>query len=66
MMNDQPLIVGDVITGTVTKRLPFGVLVESAGLPGLVRGMQQEPGCDVRLRVTEFDADQGRFAAEPV
>ena len=65
-MNEQPLIVGDAITGIVTKRLPFGVLVESNGMPGLVRGIQQEPGSPVRLRVTAFDADHGRFAADPV
>ncbi|GAA3608057.1 S1 domain-containing protein [Microlunatus ginsengisoli] len=64
MMNDQPLVVGDVLTGTVTKRLAFGVLVESAGTPGLVRGAQAEPGAERRVRVTEFDADRGRFAAE--
>jgi ribosomal protein S1 len=63
-MSDQPLTVGDVITATVTKSVPFGVLVEYAGVPGLVRRMNSEPGSDVRVRVTAYDVDEHRFAAE--
>jgi hypothetical protein len=63
-MSDQLLAAGDVITATVTKTLPFGVLVESAGVPGLVRGAQDEPGAELSLRVLEYDSTQRRFSAE--
>lgn len=55
---------GDVITATVTKTLPFGVLVESAGVPGLVRGAQRAPGAELSVRVLEYDSEQQRFSAE--
>jgi hypothetical protein len=58
-------VAGDLATATVTKSVPFGVLVESAGLPGLVRGVQGELGTELRVRVLEFDPAQQRFSAEP-
>jgi hypothetical protein len=62
-MSDQPIKAGDEITATVTKTVPFGVLVEFAGVPGLVRGERGEPGSLLRLRVVEYDATERRFAA---
>jgi predicted RNA-binding protein with RPS1 domain len=53
---------GDVVAATVTKVLPFGVLVETpAGVPGLVRRARIEAGTLVDVRVSEFDGQ--RFAA---
>ncbi len=63
-MNDQPLAAGDVITATVTKSLPFGVLVEYADVPGLVKSAQGELGAELSLRVLEFDPAERRFSAE--
>jgi predicted RNA-binding protein with RPS1 domain len=57
-----PMHVGDVVAVTVTKVLPFGVLVETqAGVPGLVRSGKAEVGTVVDVRVQEFDGQ--RFAA---
>jgi hypothetical protein len=56
--------IGDVITATVTKTLPFGVLVEHADTAGLVRGSQSAPGTRLSLRVTDVDSVLRRFAAE--
>ncbi|SCL57687.1 hypothetical protein GA0070604_3675 [Micromonospora eburnea] len=59
-----PMRGGDVVTVTVTKVLPFGVLVETpAGVPGLVRGARAEVGAVTTVRVHEFDGE--RFAASP-
>lgn len=55
---------GDMITATVTKTLPFGVLVEYGDVPGLVRGTQSKPGARLALRVTDVDDALRRFAAE--
>ncbi|MDQ4212482.1 hypothetical protein [Microbacterium capsulatum] len=65
-MDDQVLEAGDVISAVVTKALPFGVLVEYAGVPGLARGVQAEPGVALDVRVLEFDATLRRFSAEIV
>jgi len=62
-MSDQPIKAGDEITATVTKALPFGVLVEFAGVPGLVRGVHGEPGSVLQLRVVEYDRAEHRFSA---
>ncbi|MFD4958601.1 hypothetical protein [Microbacterium sp. NPDC058389] len=62
-MSEQTLAAGDVVTATVTKAVPFGVLVECAGVPGLVRGMAADPGVELRVRVVEYDAAQQRFSA---
>jgi hypothetical protein len=63
-MNDQPLAAGDLITAAVTKSVPFGVLVEYADVPGLVRSARGELGDELSLRVLEFDATERRFSAE--
>jgi len=63
-MDDQFLAVGDVIAATVTKSLPFGVLVEYADVPGLAKGVDSVPGDELSLRVLEFDSTQHRFSAE--
>lgn len=62
-MSDQPIVTGDVITARVTKSAPFGVLVEYAGVPGLASKVNAEPGSDVTVRVTAYDAVERRFAA---
>jgi len=60
-----PMRSGDVVAATVTKVLPFGVLVEApAGVPGLVRSAKAEVGAVVTVRVREFDGQ--RFAASLV
>jgi len=60
-----PMRVGDVVAATVTKVLPFGVLVEApAGVPGLVRSVRAEVGTVVNVRVSDFDGR--RFAARLV
>lgn len=63
-MDDPILSAGDVITAAVTRRLPFGVLVEYAGVPGLAKGAHGEPGSKLDLRVLEYDSAQSRFSAE--
>lgn len=64
-MSDQPIMTGDVFDVTITKSLPFGVLVEYDGVAGLVRGTTGEPGDSLRVRVSEYDAAARRFAALP-
>ncbi|MEU5720832.1 hypothetical protein [Micromonospora sp. NPDC047738] len=60
-----PMRAGDVVAVTVTKVLPFGVLVETpAGVPGLVRSAKAEVGTVVNVRVREFDGQ--RFGASLV
>jgi exoribonuclease R len=60
-----PMHVGDVVAATVTKVLPFGVLVETpAGVHGLVRGTTADVGAVVNVRVREFDGQ--RFGASLV
>jgi ribosomal protein S1 len=60
-----PIEVGAVVAVTVTKVLPFGVLVETpAGVHGLVRGTTAEVGAVVNVRVQELDGQ--RFAASLV
>lgn len=55
---------GDLIEVTVTRNLPFGVLVESsAGVPGLIRGVTVAIGETVRVRVVSYDVDRQRFHA---
>ncbi|MEV7662208.1 hypothetical protein [Paenarthrobacter sp. NPDC089316] len=63
-MDDQFLAAGDVVTVTVTKSLPFGVLVEYADVPGLAKGVAGAPGERLSMRVLEFDSTQHRFSAE--
>ena len=55
------LSAGDLVTVTVTRVLPFGLLVENAtGVPGLVRSAHAEVGTVLNVRVLEFDGR--RFA----
>ncbi|MFF2842779.1 hypothetical protein [Paenarthrobacter sp. NPDC057981] len=63
-MGDLFLTAGDVVTATVTKSLPFGVLVEYAEVPGLAKGVDGAPGDKLSVRVLEFDSTQCRFSAE--
>jgi predicted RNA-binding protein with RPS1 domain len=57
-----PIRNGDVIAVSVTKVLPFGVLVETpAGVPGLVRSAAAGIGHVVNVRVDDFDGQ--RFSA---
>jgi predicted RNA-binding protein with RPS1 domain len=57
-----PIRSGDVIAVSVTKVLPFGVLVETpAGVSGLVRHATAEVGQVVNVRVDMFDGE--RFSA---
>ncbi|HKT58025.1 MAG TPA: hypothetical protein VJR25_14780 [Microbacterium sp.] len=63
-MDGMSLSAGDVVTATVTKVLPFGVLVEYTNVAGLAKGVAGEPGASLELRVLEFDAARRRFSAE--
>lgn len=59
---NTPMRSGDVIAVSVTKVVPFGVLVETpAGVPGLVRSATYAVGEVVNVRVVEFDGE--RFSA---
>jgi predicted RNA-binding protein with RPS1 domain len=61
-MNGISLRAGDLLDATVTKVLPFGLLVQSSdGTPGLIRGASAEVGDVVSVRVVEYDAAQRRF-----
>ena len=61
-MNGTSLHVGDQIDATVTRALPFGLLVATpAGVPGLVCGASAEVGAVVRVHVDEYDAAERRF-----
>jgi predicted RNA-binding protein with RPS1 domain len=58
-----PMRIGEVIAVSVTKVLPFGVLVETpAGVPGLVRPATAEVGQVVNVRVAALDGQ--RFSAK--
>jgi predicted RNA-binding protein with RPS1 domain len=60
-----PMQAGDIVAATVTKVLPFGVLVETpAGVHGLVRTAKAEVGSVVNVRVREVDGQ--RFAGSLV
>ncbi|WP_026923630.1 hypothetical protein [Glycomyces arizonensis] len=52
---------GDEVAAVVTAVKPFGVLVESRGVPGLVRGVSTAVGETVRVRVVEYDRAESRF-----
>ena len=54
---------GDTVRVTVTKVLPFAVLVETAaGMPGLVRHAGPRQGDVMTVTVTAVDDDQQRFS----
>ncbi|MGO4587007.1 hypothetical protein AB4Z38_24460 [Arthrobacter sp. 2RAF6] len=59
------LNVGDLVTATVTKKLPFGALVEAPdGTPGLVKGLLDvAEGARIDIRVDDIDAEKHRFSA---
>src|SRR5579862_2174320 len=53
---------GDSVRATVTKVLPFAVLVETAaGLPGLVKHVGPQHGDVITVTVTAVDDEQERF-----
>ncbi len=55
--------VGDVIRATVTKTLPFGSLVESDGVPGLLIGRTDLAiGAGVEAPIGALDPDRHRFS----
>jgi hypothetical protein len=54
---------GDIVGVTVTKVLPFAVLVETAtGMPGLVKHVGPQHGDVLTVNVTAVDDDQQRFS----
>ena len=55
--------VGDVIQATVTRTLPFGSLVESEGVPGLLIGRTDLAiGAGVEAPIGALDPDRHRFS----
>jgi hypothetical protein len=61
-MSEPTVKPGDTVRVTVTKVLPFGVLVETAtGMPGLVRHIGPRQGDVIAVSVTAVD-DQQRFS----
>lgn len=65
MTEQNHIAAGDRLTATVTRTLPFGVLVEAAdGTPGLAKGLSGVAvGASVDLSVDAFDAAENRFSA---
>jgi ribosomal protein S1 len=62
-MSESTVKPGDTVRVTVTKVLPFGVLVETAtGLPGLVKPVGPQRGDVVSVTVTAVDDDEHRFS----
>jgi ribosomal protein S1 len=66
--------VGDVLDARVTKVLPFGALVETEGVSGLLRDASIWParpqlapaeGATVPVRIAGVDADNRRLSLEP-
>lgn len=63
MMSEPTVQPGDTVRVTVTKVLPFAVLVETAtGMPGLVKHIGPQQGDVLSVTVTAVDADQHRFS----
>jgi len=59
----RPARVGDVLRATVTKTLPFGSLVESEGVPGLLTGRTDlSVGDRVEAHIGALDPDRRRFS----
>ena len=59
--------VGDVVSGRVTKVVPFGVFVEVDGFDGLLVGADAPPvGEHVSARIAAIDTEQTRFSLTPV
>ena len=62
-MSEPTVRPGDAVPVTVTKVLPFAVLVETAtGISGLVRQVGPQLGDVITVNVTAFDNDQQRFS----
>lgn len=54
---------GDAVRATVTKTLPFGVLVEIEGVPGLLKGaVELTVGDSVAGTVGALDPTRQRFS----
>ena len=62
-MSEPTVKPGDTVRVTVTKVLPFAVLVETAtGMPGLVKHVGPQHGDVMTVTVTAVDDDQHRFS----
>jgi ribosomal protein S1 len=62
-MSESTVRPGDTIRVTVTKVLPFAVLVETAtGMPGLVKHVGPQRGDVMTVTVAAVDDDQHRFS----
>ena len=62
-MSESAVKPGDTVRVTVTKVLPFAVLVETAtGMPGLVKHVGPQHGDVITVNVTAVDDDQQRFS----
>jgi ribosomal protein S1 len=62
-MNQPAVQPGDTVRVTVTKVLPFAVLVETAtGMPGLVKHVGSQRGDALTVTVTAVDVEQHRFS----
>jgi ribosomal protein S1 len=62
-MSEPTVRPGDTVRVTVTKVLPFAVLVETAtGMPGLVKHVGPQRGDAMSVTVTVVDDDQHRFS----
>jgi len=57
--------VGDVIEGVVTKQVPFGSFVESAGFTGLAHEQSWPVGSRVSVRILAIDPERQRFSLAP-
>ena len=54
---------GDVVSGTVSKVVPFGAFVRVDGFDGLwVESGAVERGADVRVRILAIDDERERFS----
>ncbi len=62
-MSEPTVKAGDTVRATVTKVLPFAVLVETAtGMSGLVKHVGPRRGDAVTVTVTAVDDEQHRFS----
>jgi ribosomal protein S1 len=62
-MSEPAVKPGDTVRVTVTKVLPFAVLVETAtGMPGLVKHVGSQCGDALTVTVTAVDDEQHRFS----
>ena len=62
-MSEPAVKAGDTVRVTVTKVLPFAVLVETAtGMPGLVKHVGPQQGDVITVNVTAVDDGQQRFS----